>query len=107
MENMATNRIGAEASGLIKYPIPGKKPPAACRIAVIQEKIETNISFIVFLCFLNSIWDERTSSEIGLKKFTFPPHSKWFVCYQPLYLPLIRGGTILNKPNSKILSNEK
>jgi hypothetical protein len=54
MENMEHNRIGAVASGLIKYPIPGKTP-AACRIAAIQAKIDTKMSFIVFLCLLNII----------------------------------------------------
>lgn len=75
MENMEHNRIGAVASGLKKYPIPGKKPPAACRIAAIQAKLDPKMSFIVFLCLLNIIWDKRTSSEIGLKKYTLPPHS--------------------------------
>jgi hypothetical protein len=55
MDNMEHNRIGAVASGLIKYPIPGKKPPAACRIAAIQARIDPNMSFIVLLCFLNII----------------------------------------------------
>jgi len=100
---MEHNRIGAVASGLIKYPIPGKKPAAACRIAAMQPKIDTKMSFIVFLCLLNIIWDKRTSSEIGLKKNTFPPHSKWFIRYYTLYLPIIRGGTIINYPNINIL----
>lgn len=55
MENMEHNRIGAVASGLNKYPIPGKKPPAACRIAAIQAKIDPKMSFIVLLCLLNMI----------------------------------------------------
>jgi hypothetical protein len=55
MDNMEHNRIGAVASGLIKYPIPGKKPPAACKIAAMQAKIDPNMSFIVFLCLLNNI----------------------------------------------------
>lgn len=55
MENMEHNRIGAVASGLKKYPIPGKKPPAASRIAAIQAKIDTNMSFNVFLFLLNMI----------------------------------------------------
>jgi hypothetical protein len=55
MENMEPNRIGAVASGLIKYPIPGKKPGAACRMAATQAKMDTKMSFIVFLCLLNRI----------------------------------------------------
>lgn len=47
MENMEHNKIGPVASGLIKYPIPGKKPPAACRIAATQAKIDAKMSFIV------------------------------------------------------------
>ena len=35
---MEPNRIGAVASGLIKYPIPGKKPGAACRMAAMTSK---------------------------------------------------------------------
>lgn len=49
IENMEQSRIGAVAIGLIKKPIPGKSPPAACRIAAIQEKIDIKMSFIVFL----------------------------------------------------------
>jgi hypothetical protein len=104
MENMEHNRIGAVASGLNKYSIPGKKPPAACRIAAIQAKIDTKMSFIVFLCLLNIIRGKRTSSEIGIKKYTFPPHSKWFIRYHKLFLPFIGGG---NNPNINILCNEK
>ena len=95
MDNMEHNRIGAVASGLKKYPIPGKMPPADCKIAAIQAKIDPKMSFLVFLCLLNIILDKRTSSEIGLKKYTFSPHSKWCICFHTLYLLFIRGGIFL------------
>lgn len=98
---MEHNRMGAVASGLIKYPIPGKNPPADCKIAVIQAKKDTNMSFIVFLCLLKLNWAERISLEIGFKKYTFPPSYKCNMRCNPLYLPIIRGGTILNNSNSE------
>lgn len=55
MENMEHNRIGAVAIGLKKYPIPGKKPPAACRIVAIQAKTDPKMSFIVLFCLLKMI----------------------------------------------------
>ncbi len=44
---------------------------------------------------------------MGLKKYTFPPHSKWFMRYLTLYLPFIRGETIIINPSINILCNEK
>jgi hypothetical protein len=49
MENIEQSRIGAVASGLNKYPIPGKNPPADWKIADKQAKKETKMSFFVFL----------------------------------------------------------
>lgn len=53
MENIEHNIIGAVASGLKKYPIPGKNPAKACRITAIQAKIEPIIIFIVLLRLYN------------------------------------------------------
>lgn len=41
--------MGAVASALKKYPMPGKKPPADWRIAAIPAKIDIKISFLALL----------------------------------------------------------
>ena len=72
---MATITMGKVAKGLIKYPIPGKKPPAACSRAAIQARNDPKTSLFAFVCLRNSNWASRISSEIEFKKYNRAPHS--------------------------------
>lgn len=46
-ERRAPSKIGKVAKGLKKYPIPGNKPPAACKIAASAAIKAMNIIFLV------------------------------------------------------------
>jgi hypothetical protein len=61
--------MGAVDNGLMKIPIPGKKPPADWKRAAKLVKRAPNTSCLVLDNFLKKSCPDFTSFEIDLKKY--------------------------------------